>query len=153
MNFQNNAFQTCDEIAKSNLLLLLDKGVCIARGFVKLQNGCAPVLLTNFCNERRHLMKDTAIPFVTDVKHLNTLVTVPLDPLTEDVTVPVKTNQLLSAAQKDSSMSPVRSFSDGFATLSKVRRTPATKYRIVTDESARPVHQQPYLCQSTSAKQ
>lgn len=152
VNVKNDAFHDYEGIAEGNVRLLLDKGICIARGFVKLKNGCAPVLLTNFCNERRHLAKDTAITFieeVADVTHIATLGTTPSDSLTADVTLPVEINKKLSAKQKDALMCLVSDFSDCFATTSKVRQTHVAKHRIITDESARPVRQHPYRVSPT----
>lgn len=147
VNVKNDAFEDCEGIAEGNVQLLLEKGISIARGFVNLHNGYTPVLVTNFTNERRHLAKGTAIAFieeVADITHVGALRTMPLDSLTADIGIPVEINNKLSTAQMEALQRLVHDFADCFATSSKVRRTPIAKHRILTDESARPMRQQPY---------
>lgn len=147
VDVKSDAFEECEGIAEGNVRLLLDKDLCIARGFVRLENGCTSVLLTNFANERRHLAKGTTLAFIegiAEVMELSTLRTTPDQSSTADVSRSVEINQELSATQKDAITSLVQEFADCFAKTSKVRRTPVTKHRIITDESARPMRQQPY---------
>lgn len=147
VNVKSDAFEDCEGIAEGNVPLLLEKGICIARGFVSLQNACTPVLVTNFSNERRDLAKGTTIAFieeVADVTHVSALNTASIGTLTADRRIPLKINQELSTAQAEALERLVQDLSDCFATSDKVRQTPIAKHRIVTDESARPIHQQPY---------
>ncbi|XP_077552090.1 uncharacterized protein LOC144166442 [Haemaphysalis longicornis] len=147
VNVKSDAFEDCEGIAEANIRLLLEKGICVARGFVSLQNGCTPVLVTNFSNERRDLTKGTTIAFieeVADVTPVGTSNTASIGTLTADLGIPVKINQDLLTAQVEALEHLVQDFSDCFATSSKVRQTPITKHRIVTDETVRPMHQQPY---------
>lgn len=147
VNVKSDAFHDCAAIAEGNIRLLIEKGICIARGLVRLQRGCTPVLLTNFANERRHLAKGTAIGFIeeiADVTHVSALETTRSDTLAATLCIPVEINPELSTAQKEALKSLVQEFSDCFATSSKVRRTSIAKHRIFTDESVRPVRQQPY---------
>lgn len=61
---RNQAFVDSEGIADGNVELLLKKGICIARGIIRLRDGLADLLLTNFGNELQHVAKDTAIAFL-----------------------------------------------------------------------------------------
>lgn len=105
------------------------------------------VLVTNFSNERRHHAKGTTIAFiegVADVTHVGAPRTLPLDSVARDSEIPVEINNDLPKSQKEALKRLVHDFADCFATSSRVRRIPFTKHRILTDESTRPIRQQPY---------
>lgn len=100
---KNDTFADLEGIAAGNIQLLLDRGISIARGLVSLRNGCTPVLVTNFFNERGHLPKGTAVAFieeVADITHVGALRTVPLDSLTGDTDISVEINNDLATLRK-----------------------------------------------------
>lgn len=55
----SRAFSDFEGVADSNAGLVLEKGICMARGLVQLRGGCTDVLLTNFGNEVQHIAKGT----------------------------------------------------------------------------------------------
>ncbi|KAH6934104.1 hypothetical protein HPB50_020042 [Hyalomma asiaticum] len=69
----NRAFSDLEGIADSNTRLILEKGICMARGLVQLRDGCANVLITNFGNEVQHLAKGTVIASLNDFVHVSEL--------------------------------------------------------------------------------
>ena len=48
-------------VIESDQRLLLDRGICVARGIARLHEGKGSVMLTNFSQEYRHLSKVTTI--------------------------------------------------------------------------------------------
>lgn len=84
-----------DGIAKENLRLFVDKGICIARGVVQLKSGCTSVLLTSFFNERRCFANNTTSAFIEEaatVPRLAALGTAPSEAVAADVVQLVEIN-------------------------------------------------------------
>ncbi|XP_077508532.1 uncharacterized protein LOC144119896 [Amblyomma americanum] len=67
---------TCDEphrglrVVEPNVSLVLTKGIAVARGLSCLHDGWTEVLITNFCNEHRHLFRGTVIAYVDHVQEV-----------------------------------------------------------------------------------
>lgn len=55
-----------DVMAERNVSLLLEKGICAARGLVRLRDRSATLLITNFGTEFQPIAKGTAVAYVTD---------------------------------------------------------------------------------------
>lgn len=83
---RNDAFVDSEEIADGNVELLLKKGICIARGIIRLRGGLANVLLTNFGNEIQHVAKDTAIAFLHSFTEVTDLCAIASEPPTSETT-------------------------------------------------------------------
>lgn len=145
---KSNAFSDYNGLADSNTELMLEKGICMARGLVQLHGGCANVLLTNFGNEVQHVAKGTVIARLHDfiqVADLSASDTSLSD--SEDVNSIIRSIDIapgLLPNQKEQIENLVKEFEACFSTSSKVRRTPITKHRIIVDESIRPICQHPY---------
>ncbi|XP_077505725.1 glutamine--fructose-6-phosphate aminotransferase [isomerizing] 2-like [Amblyomma americanum] len=63
----NDLFHDYEGLAEGHAPLLLELGLVVARGLVRLCDGHTHILLTNFSNEYRHLIKGTAIAFFHNV--------------------------------------------------------------------------------------
>lgn len=145
---RNNAFSDYEGIADCNTGLLLEKGICVARGLVRLQDGCANVFLTNFGHEVQHIAKGTVIARLNDYAHVTDLSSSATEPPNSDnadsILASIKIETALLPNQKHQIECLVREFASCFSTSSKVRRTPMAKHRIIIDEAVRPICQHPY---------
>ncbi|XP_077505680.1 glutamine--fructose-6-phosphate aminotransferase [isomerizing] 2-like [Amblyomma americanum] len=63
----NDLFHDYEGLVEGHAPLLLELGLVVARGLVRLCDGHTHILLTNFSNEYRHLIKGTAIAFFHNV--------------------------------------------------------------------------------------
>lgn len=145
---KNEAFVDSEGIADGNVELLLKKGICIARGIIRLRDGLADVLLTNFGNELQHVAKNTAIAFLHSFTSVTSLCTLeselPLAKTTNKAAAAVAISPHLSPAEAQIIQDLIGEFAECFSTSSRVRRTQMVKHRIITDEATRPVYQHPY---------
>lgn len=132
-------------IAEQIVALLLTHGVSIARGVLDMTCGHADVLLTNFSNERRHIQKGTAIAYCDDITQVKDCLAV-----RQEATIPASTplsvdvSSTLSPSERQRLLELIHQFEDCFSTTSKVKQTPLTKHRIITDDTTRPIRQNPY---------
>uniref|UniRef100_A0A6G5ABG0 Putative tick transposon n=1 Tax=Rhipicephalus microplus TaxID=6941 RepID=A0A6G5ABG0_RHIMP len=144
----HKTFSEFEAFADNNTALLLQKGICMARGLVKLRDGCANVLLTNLGNEVQHVAKGTVIASRNDfvqVTELHTFETNESDfEDVESVLAAIDIEPGLLPSEKEQIEGLLREFAECFSLSSKVRRTPIAKHRIIVDESVRPIHQHPY---------
>lgn len=133
-------------IVEQNVSLLLSRQVCAARGLVDLINGRTEILLTNFSAEHQHLPFHTAVAYFEEACDGPKLHSLAESPTSTHVgrTTKVDVNPNLTVQQQRQLREIIDSFSDCFATSSKVRQTTLTKHRIITDENERPIHQRPY---------
>lgn len=138
-----------DVIAEQISVLLLTQGVAIARGILALNRGHAAVLLTNFSNERRHVPKGTAVAFFDDIVQVKDCFAVhdqgmndKIIPPPATLSVDVSTNLL--PAERQRLLELIQQFEDCFSYTSKVKQTPLTKHRIITDDATSPIKQNPY---------
>lgn len=145
---RSNAFSDYEGIADSNTRLLLEKGICMARGLVQLRGGCANVFLTNFGNEVQHVAKGTVIASLNNFVEVTDL-SIPEIALSnsqdvDSVLASIDIEPGLLPGQKEQIENLIREFAECFSTSSKVRRTSIAKHRIIVDESVRPICQHPY---------
>lgn len=145
---KSNVYNDYEGMAESNTGLLLEKGICAARGIVRLRDGCTSVFLTNFRNEVQHLAKGTVVGHLHDyvpITDLNSSETAPLHPDGIDsILASIHIEAALSPNQKQKIESLIREYASCFSTSSKVQRTSIIKHRIIVDQSVRPICQHPY---------
>ncbi|KAH6948753.1 hypothetical protein HPB50_026111 [Hyalomma asiaticum] len=82
---RNNVFSDYEGIADSNTGLLLEKGICVARGLVRLEDGYANVFLTNFGHEVQHIAKGTVNARLNDYADVTDLSSSASEPPNSDV--------------------------------------------------------------------
>lgn len=137
---------TEEAVAEHATTLLFRQGVAIARGIVSLVDGRTDVLLTNFTNERRYISKGTAVAYLDDIDHTEDSFAMqgeakaPTTPCTPAVDI----GPSLTPADRHRLMELLEQFKDCFSSTSRVGQTPLTKHRIITEETARPIRQNPY---------
>lgn len=135
-------------IAEGNLTILLDREVGVARGLVELQNRQTTILVTNFSGEYKHFAKHTTIAYFETVDESNACASVTTISMQEnsdvDLTSHINVNPQLKQPQQERLLSLLSSFNDCFATTSKVKQTPLTKHRIITEPTVQPVRQHAY---------
>lgn len=135
-----------DAIAERVTALLFRQGVAIARGIVSLVDGRTEVLLTNFTNERRHIGKGTAVAYLEELDYsydclaMQGEATARTAPQAPDVDIGPR----LTPTERCRLMELLGRFKDCFSSTSRVGQTPLTKHRIITEETARPIRQNPY---------
>ena len=143
--------ETAEEIEgviESDQRLLLDRGLCVARGIARLYEGKGSVMLTNFSQEYRHLSRGTTIAYIdeilaasdafafSDSDEATTTTAMPEPSFDVNPSLPARQQQLLRCLLKE--------YKDCFSSSSRVRQTPLAKHRIITEENARPLRQSPY---------
>lgn len=130
-------------LVEANPSLLFERGLSVARGIVHLVEGTANILI-NFCSEYRHLIKGTTVALFETIPDIANILTIEneLAPRPSDVSFDV--NPALSQDRQERLQKLLHTYQACFATSSKIRHTTLTKHRIITDESARPIHQSPY---------
>lgn len=142
-----------DVLAETNVGLLLEKGICAARGLVRLRDGCAKLWITNFGTEFQHIAKGTAIAYVADfIEPGNICTLAPPSPArcnAPDILSTVDINANLSVVERRRLLDLLQEFAGCFATSSKVGRTPVAKHRIMVDAETKPISQHPYRVSST----
>lgn len=131
-------------LVEANPSFLFERGLSVARGIVHLIEGTANILITNFCSEYRHLTKGTTVALFETIPDIANILTIEneLAPRPSDVSFDV--NPALSQDRQERLQKLLHTYQACFATSSKIRQTTLTKHRIITDESARPIHQSPY---------
>lgn len=137
-------------IAEGNHSLLLTAHICVARGIVQLRDGRAELLVTNFGYENRRLFRGTTVAYVDEITEVVECFAFEEDrgdcnrkPTLENVDI----NPELSEEQKTKLAELLSKFQDCFTSSTKLRRTPITKHRIITDDAS-PIRQQPYRVSS-----
>ncbi|XP_077513366.1 uncharacterized protein LOC144124516 [Amblyomma americanum] len=118
---------TCDEpqrglrVVEPNVSLVLTKGIAVARGLSYLHDGWTEVLITNFCNEHRHLLRGTAIAYVDRVQEVAECFACEEDTTGGDAEAldNVNINPGLSSAEKGQLQDLLREFRACFTTSSK----------------------------------
>lgn len=139
-----------DGIAEIMGQLLLEHGIAIARGLVNIKCGATEVLLTNFSNQRREIAAGTTVAVYEDVPDAKNCFALQSDPMQSDptskttCTFSIDVNGSLPQSEREQLFDLLHHFGDCFSSTSRVRQTPLTKHRIVTDEAERPVYQHPY---------
>lgn len=132
-------------LAEQIIMLLLTQGVAIPRSLVEVIHGEAEVLLTNFSNERRHLAKGAAVAYLDEIAEFCECFA--LQEGDQDTLAPLPVLDVsasLSPAERQRLVDLLHQFNDCFSSTSRVRQTPLTKHRIITEETARPIRQNPY---------
>lgn len=124
--------------------LLFSHGVSVARGVVSMTAGRTNLLLTNFSAERRHLPKGIAVAYFDDIVDVEGCLTVLDEAPKQDFTPVLDVSTTLPEDEHTKLLELLDQFRDCFASTSRVRCTSLTKHRIITEDTARPIHQNPY---------
>lgn len=125
--------------------LLFTHGISVARGIVSVTAGRTNLLLTNFSAERRRLPKGTAVAYLDDIADVGEASLSVLDEAPKPSSVPVlDVSNTLPQDERKRLLELLAEFQDCFASASKVGRTPLTQHRIITEDTARPIRQNPY---------
>ncbi|XP_037501447.1 uncharacterized protein LOC119375341 [Rhipicephalus sanguineus] len=146
--FSRAADPDSDAIVENDHNLLLDRGVSVARGIVRLKLGKSHVLITNFTDEYQHLNKGAFVAFLEEIQEHSAEIAVadfqrePNDALGSAPFFDV--NPALPQEQLEKLTALLLRYSDCFSTTSKLRQTPLAKRRITTEDGARPTRQSPY---------
>lgn len=134
-------------IAEANSSLLLERGICIARGLVHLHDGQTELLLTNFRSEHQHISRETTIAYLEDVADVSGSFSLEASLPGKITTTSTRTfdvNRELPEKEKEHLLDLLHRYNDCFPSSSKVRRTTVAKHRIITDEATTPKRQPPY---------
>lgn len=141
-------FEDAEGIIEGNTQLLLDRRLGVARGIAHLRHGKAEVLVTNFSEEYRHLNRGTTIAFLDEATDLLDAFIISDEPandsLKQDHAPTFAINPALPRDRQEKITLLLQSYSECFASSSKVRQTTIAKHRIITDEHTRPLRQSPY---------
>ena len=148
VNVVSDINRTAFGVVEGNVSVLLSRQVCVARGLMELTKEPAKILLTNFSHEYQHFMRQCVVAYFEEISDsraslsLAELSSGPHDD--KQSTVKIDVNSELSASQQESLRSLLLSFSDCFATTSKIKQTPVVKHRIITEPNERPIRQHAY---------
>lgn len=114
-------------IAETNLSVLLARQICVARAIVKLKHRRTQLLITNFGGQYQHLAKRTAIANFEAIDDEECSTIAPIATAAEGNTALASTvdvNCQLSCAQQQQIRMILRTYSDCFASTSKIKQTP-----------------------------
>ena len=141
-----------DALVESDQSLLLERGVSVARGIVRLKESKTQILVTNFTEEYQHLNKGASIAFLEEIQEESDVIAVAdFQRGSADACKPAQffdVNPALSQEKQEKLRALLRCYSDCFSSTSKLRQTPLAKHRIITEDGARPTRQSPYRVSS-----
>lgn len=128
--------------------LLVTRNICVARGIAELRGGKATVMLTNFSNEYKHVNKGTTVAYIEEIVEATSAFALAdsAEPAQRNQAPPIAfdVNPRLPNDKQEQLKALLLQYEDCFSSSSKIRQTPITKHRIITEENARPLRQSPY---------
>lgn len=148
-----NTLRNFEGVVESKQILLFERSLAVARGVVRLEDGKADVLLTNFGGEHQHLSTGTVVAHICGITHvrkasgLATLSLTEMERPTTDLHFDI--NPALSQLQHRQVNQLLQRYRATFSNSSRVGRTDLAKHRIITDDTVPPLRQSPYRVSPT----